>query len=178
MVDRLIYPFYRRDIESGLLNEDEAVYLLRCFLYKTDAHSAFSPERMGFDSGVTVMIGGCYPDGRPLYNHVTDMIIDAYLDNNFINPKLNARASDDSDPAYIHRLAELILSGNNNIIVENDDHIIPMFVRMGVDIADARRYIGGGCQEVVHAEPYAPPRFRLSEPAEGAARHARADRQQ
>lgn len=148
-VDRLIYPFYRQDIESGRLNEDEAVYLLRCFLYKTDAHSAFSPERMGFDSGVTVMIGGCYPDGRPLYNHVTDMIIDAYLDNNFINPKLNARASDESDPAYIHRLAELILSGNNNIIVENDDHIIPMFVRMGVDIADARRYIGGGCQEVV-----------------------------
>ena len=148
-VDRLIYPFYRRDIESGLLNEDEAVYLLRCFLYKTDAHSAFSPERMGFDSGVTVMIGGCYPDGRPLYNHITDMIIDAYLDNNFINPKLNARASDDSDPAYIHRLAELILSGNNNIIVENDDHIIPMFVRMSVDITDARRYIGGGCQEVV-----------------------------
>ena len=148
-VDRLIYPFYRRDIESGRLSEDEAEYLLRCFLYKTDAHSAYSPERMGFDSGVTVMIGGCYPDGRPLYNHVTDMIIDAYLDNNFINPKLNARASDDSDPAYIHRLAELILSGNNNIIVENDDHIIPMFLRMGVDITDARRYIGGGCQEVV-----------------------------
>ena len=70
------------------------------------------------------------------------------LANNFINPKLNARASDDSDPAYIHRLAELILSGNNNIIVENDDHIIPMFLRMGVDIADARRYIGGGCQDV------------------------------
>jgi len=148
-VDRLIYPFYERDLAAGRITPAEAEYLLRCFLFKTDGHAHYTEERAAFDSGVTVMIGGHAPDGSVVYNIITEWIIAAYRENRFFNPKLNARASADSPREYLLALSDLILSANNNIIIENDDYIIPMFQRMGLSAEDARCYIGGGCQEVV-----------------------------
>ena len=148
-IDRLLYPFYERDIANGTLTKEEAYFLLQCFLHKTDLHCHFNDERKTYDNGVSVMIGGCDPDGNPVYNAITDMVIDAYTENRLINPKLNARASTKSPRAYLARLAALMKTGNNNLVVENDDYIIPMFERMGLSPEDARTYVGNGCQEVI-----------------------------
>lgn len=148
-IDRDIEPFYRRDLEAGRITKEEAYFLLQCFLHKTDLHCHFNHERKNYDNGVSVMIGGCDTAGNPIYNDITDMIIDAYTENKLINPKLNSRASASSPVQYIGRLAALMRTGNNNLIVENDDYIIPMFQRMGLNPEDARTYVGNGCQEVI-----------------------------
>ena len=148
-IDRLICPFYERDLAAGRITKEEAVYLIRCFLFKTDAHIHYDDKPKSFDNGVTIMIGGCDTDGTPVYNEITDMILDAYHENKFIHPKLNARAGSYSPKAYLRRLGALTMTGNNNLIVENDDYIVPMFERMGLSPEDARCYIGGGCQEVI-----------------------------
>ena len=148
-LDRLLYPYYVRDLEEGRITKEEAYYLLQCFLHKTDLHVHYNETRKTYDNGVSVMIGGCAPDGTIVYNEITDMIIDAYLENRLINPKLNARASADSPREYLERLTELMLSGGNNLVIENDDYIIPMFLRMGLSAEDARTYVGNGCQEVI-----------------------------
>jgi len=148
-LDRLIDPFYQKDLAAGRISEEEAYFLIQCFLHKTDMHCAFNDERKTFDNGVSVMIGGCDPEGKPVYNAMTDLIIRAYTENKLINPKLNARASADSPREYIDKLAALSMTGNNNLIVQNDDYIIPMFERMGLLPEDARTYVGNGCQEVI-----------------------------
>ena len=148
-LDRLIAPFYERDLAAGRVTEEEAYFLIQCFLHKTDLHCHFNAERKTYDNGVSVMIGGCDLDGRPVYNAVTDLILRAYTDNKLINPKLNARACADSPREYIERLAALAQTGNNNLIVENDEYIVPMFLRMGLSPEDARSYVGNGCQEVI-----------------------------
>lgn len=148
-LDRLLQPYYERDVAEGRITKEEAYYLLQCFLHKTDLHVHYNETRKTYDNGVSVMIGGCAPDGTIVYNDITDMIIDAYLDNKLINPKLNARASAGSPRKYLERLTELMLSGGNNLVIENDDYIIPMFQRMGLSAEDARTYVGNGCQEVI-----------------------------
>lgn len=148
-LDRLLQPYYARDLAEGRISKEEAYYLLQCFLYKTDFHVHYNETRKTYDNGVSVMIGGCAPDGTIVYNEITDMIIDAYLENRLINPKLNARASAASPRKYLERLTELMLSGGNNLVIENDDYIIPMFRRMGLSDEDARTYVGNGCQEVI-----------------------------
>lgn len=148
-LDRLLMPFYERDLREGRITQEEAYFLIQCFLYKTDMHAHFNDERKTYDNGVSVMIGGCDPQGEPVYNAVTDMVLDAYRENKLINPKLNARAGAYSSRRYLERLTELMLSGNNNLVIENDDHIVPMFLRMGLRPEDARTYVGNGCQEVI-----------------------------
>jgi len=148
-LDRDIEPFYQRDLAAGRITREEAYFLIQCFLHKTDLHCHFNHERKNYDNGVSVMVGGCDTAGNPVYNDITDMVLDAYTENKLINPKLNARASAASPKAYIDRLAALMRTGNNNLIVENDDYIIPMFQRMGLSPEDARTYVGNGCQEVI-----------------------------
>jgi len=148
-IDRLIEPYYRRDREEGLLTEEEAYFLLQCFLHRTDLHCHFDDSRQTYDNGFSVMIGGCDPAGRPVYNDITRMILRAYTENKLFNPKLNARASAESPREYLEGLAALMQTGNNNLVVENDDYIIPMFCRMGLAPEDARTYVGNGCQEVI-----------------------------
>lgn len=94
------------------------------------------------------MIGGCDENGDLVYNEITDMIIRAYSRERFVNPKLNCRVSQKSPHEYLLKISELILTGVNSAVVENDDVIIPMLMRMGVSVCDARLYVGCGCQEV------------------------------
>ena len=148
-VDRLLYPFYKNDLDAGRITPEEGAFLISCFLYKTDAHAKYNENRKSFDNGVTIMIGGCDPDGNPVYNTVTDIVIDTYMGTKLIHPKLNARAGSYSPRAYLDRLSALIRTGNNNIIIENDDYIVPMFERMGLRPEDARCYVGVGCEEVI-----------------------------
>lgn len=149
-LDRLIMPFYEKDLAAGRITRQEAFFLICCFLHKTDLHCHFNEQRNAhYDNGTSVMIGGCDSDGRPLYNEITRMVLEAYTDNKLINPKLNARACAESPREYIEALAALQRTGNNNLIIENDDYIIPMFERMGLSVQDARRYAGNGCQEVI-----------------------------
>lgn len=46
-------------------------------------------------------------------------------------------------------MAKLALSGNNNLVVHNDEYVIPMFLKMGLSYEDASTYVGNGCQEVI-----------------------------
>lgn len=148
-IDRLLYPFYKRDLAEGRITPAEAQFLVSCFLFKTDAHAKYTADRQAFDNGVTVMIGGCDPDGNPVYNEITDMVLHTYTENKLIHPKLNARAGAYSPRAYLDKLSALLRLGHNNLIIENDDYIVPMFRRMGLSPEDARCYVGVGCEEVI-----------------------------
>ncbi len=149
-LDRLLQPYYEKDLAAGRITEEEAYFLLQCFLHKTDMHCAFNTtDRTTYDNGVSAAVGGCDPDGRPVYNAMTKLVLRAYAENKLINPKLNARACAESPREYIEALAALMRTGNNNLVVQNDDYIVPMFLRMGLSAEDARTYVGNGCQEVI-----------------------------
>jgi len=149
-LDRLLDPYYRKDIEAGRITPDEAREILSFLL-------AFSDVRFGMrtapgwhnGTNTTVMTGGCDSGGRVVYNDITRMILDIYRDLRLVDPKLNARISPDHPAEYAERLADLLSRGLNSVCVFNDDVIIPANVRMGKAIEDCRLYVGGGCQENV-----------------------------
>lgn len=63
-LDRLLMPFYERDLAAGRLTKEEAAFLNTCFLHKTDIHCHFNDERKTYDNGVSVMIGGRDKNGK------------------------------------------------------------------------------------------------------------------
>ena len=150
-VDQWLFPFYERDMQNGVLTEEEAYFLLQCYLQKTDMHCHFNEKRKTYDNGVSAMIGGVDEKGEIVYNEITRMMIRAYEENKLLNPKLNSRACEKSPREYMEKLAALMMKGNNNLVVQNDDYIIPMFQKMGLSYEDAATYVGNGCQEVICA---------------------------
>jgi formate C-acetyltransferase len=98
-------------------------------------------------TNTTVVIGGCDAEGNPVFNDLTRMIAEVYMELKLVDPKLNARISSEHPKEYFDLLSELTLSGCNALAIFNDEVIIPANVRMGKALEDCRLYVGGGCQE-------------------------------
>jgi len=65
-LDRELDPFYTQDVANGTVTRDEALDMLRAFTANVCANDAWSAA-----------IGGTLPDGRPAYNEVTRLCIEA-----------------------------------------------------------------------------------------------------
>lgn len=159
-LDRMLGPYYERDLADGRITAAGAYDLLAFFLDYTDVRF-LGGAQAGLETSTTVMIGGQDETGRPVFNAVTEMILRAYRENGLVNPKLNARVCAASPRAYLLSLARAVSGGGNYLAVENDEANIRILMNSGVSEEDARLYVGCGCQEIVaqgtqsHARAYA-----------------------
>lgn len=152
-VDRLLIPYYRRDIEAGTLTADEARDLIAFFLALSDARYGMrkaDPWHVGTNG--TITLGGCDRDGRPVFNELTRLLVKLHRELNLVDPKINARISARHPVEYFELLSECLRQGGNSLAMFNDDVVIPANARMGKALADCRLYVGGGCQENVLEE--------------------------
>lgn len=149
-VDRLLGPYYERDVERGILTPEEGRDLIYWFCAFTDAKWDLSQAVYGTNTSIN--IGGCDGQGKPVFNQVTRWVVQAYLDLQLINPKLQARFAPQAAEEYYALVARLASSGRNVLSIFNDHVIIAAQTRMGKALEDARLYVNGGCQEVVLAE--------------------------
>ena len=142
--DRMLGPYYRRDLAAGRITRDEAKDLLSAYLAMTDAKFEVDKRH---ETSTTVVIGGCDAEGAIVFNEVTRMIVEAYGELRLLNPKLNARISPRHPDEYFERLGDLAAQGTNVLAVFNDDVLIEANVKRGKAREDARLYVAGGCQE-------------------------------
>ena len=143
-LDRMLYPYYQKDIAEGLITHEEAEYLIRAFLAMTDAKFEIRQRK---ETSTTVVIGGCDARGSAVFNDVTRMIVEAYKELRLVNPKLNGRISAKHPREYFDLLANLVACGTNVLAVFNDDMVIKANVKRGKAVEDCRLYVAGGCQE-------------------------------
>ena len=76
-LDRILGPYYERDIAAGRLTTDEAQELTDCFVSMTDARWDLEVDLPG-GTNADIVIGGCDGEGHIVYNDVTKMIINSY----------------------------------------------------------------------------------------------------
>lgn len=147
-VDKLLYPLYIKDIENGILTEAEARELVRLWMLYTDMK--FDVEHNSWpETSTCIQLGGCDEYGNTVFNKVTEIFIEEHLNAGLINPKLNCRYDKNSPDEYLELIGRVILKGHNNFALINDEIIIKGLVKSGVEQADARCYVSGGCQETM-----------------------------
>jgi formate C-acetyltransferase len=149
-IDRLLYPYYEKDLQAGRITREEALGLIHALLAFTDAKFGIND---GFfrETSTTVVIGGCDRQGKVVFNEVTRMVVEACIENRYIGTKIIARISSRHPDEYFSLLAEFTASCANVLVMPNDDTLIPANRRWNKAIEDARLYVGGGCHEMVLA---------------------------
>jgi pyruvate-formate lyase len=139
--DRALYPFYRADIDSGILNRREAKELIKFYWMKW--YSRTRGER----NGKNFVFGGQYPDGSLITNELTYVALEAYEELNTPDPKLSVRFNpEEKDELYV-TVADLIRKGHNSFVLLNDPVAVRALERMGKTSEDARTYLPIGCYE-------------------------------
>lgn len=146
-LDRMLYPYYKADLESGRITRDEAQDLIEKLLCYTAVR--FDENNAPVETSTTIILGGCDSDGNIVYNEVTDLFVRAELNVRVANVKFDCRISSEHPQSYIDSLITLQLSGLSMLVFMNDDTHIQARVRHGQNVRDARLYVAGGCHEIV-----------------------------
>lgn len=148
-LDRLLIPYYDADLAAGCTTTEEVKLLFCTLLLYTDTR--FDSKNGFHETSTTLVLGGCDQKGKIVYNDLTKLMLDAVQEVRCINTKINCRISTAHPREYLERLAEIQADNIAVLAIQNDDVLIPAFVKYGHAPEDARLYVGGGCHELVLA---------------------------
>ncbi len=151
-VDQYMYPFYRKDIDSGAMTGYQAFDIAGCMLIKMSEMMWVTSEGQskffaGYQPFVNMCVGGVTRDGRDATNDLTYLLMDAVRHVRIYQPSLATRVHNKSPEKYLRRIVDVIRSGMGFPAVHFDDTHIKMMLAKGVSIEDARDYCLMGCVE-------------------------------
>ncbi|MFW9845623.1 MAG: formate C-acetyltransferase/glycerol dehydratase family glycyl radical enzyme [Candidatus Thorarchaeota archaeon] len=152
-IDQYLYPFFKRDIDKGILDLDSARTLVESLWIKLnelvplfDALVAMYFEGLLTTQAVT--IGGISPDASDVTNQLTFLILEATKNVALPLPNVHVRIHSNTPKELLNAVVSTIESGVNNIALFNDDVIVRSMERKGVSSEDAKNYATVGCVEL------------------------------
>lgn len=151
-VDQYMYPYFKKDLESGKLNNFQAFELAGCMLIKMSemmwlTSEAASKFFAGYQPFVNMCVGGVTREGQDATNELTYLLMDAVRHVRIYQPSLACRIHNKSPKDYLRKIVSVIRSGMGFPACHFDDTHIKMMLAKGVSIEDARDYCLMGCVE-------------------------------
>ena len=149
--DVYMYPYFARDLKRGV-TRNELFETLEAFFvalnYDTDLYGGV---QLG-DNGQSIVLGGTDKDGNYSFNELSRMCMDASLELNLIDPKVNLRVSKNT-PNEIFEFGTLLTKqGLGFPQYSNDDVVIPGLISLGYSPEDAYNYAVAACWEFIIPE--------------------------
>lgn len=136
--DRLLYPFYKNDLENGVTESELRTDLAYFFLQFTAIGNYWNQP---------VFLGGCKEDESTEINELSYVFLDVYDKMNIYNPKIQIKVADSTPKDFILKALDMIRRGNNSIVFVSDATIRKALVRAGATEEDARLCNVKGCYE-------------------------------
>ncbi len=152
-LDQYLYPYYRRDIATGKITEEQVVELLQCLwvkLLEVNKIRGWKHTRASAGGPLyqNVTIGGQTPDGQDAVNPLSYLILRAVGGTKLPQPNLSVRYHAGLPEEFLLECLRVIELGFGMPAFNNDEIVVPEFIRLGVEPRDARDYSAIGCIEV------------------------------
>lgn len=152
-LDQHLYPFYKKDIEEGILTKEKAKELLESFWIKF--HNQPAPPKVGITAQESntytdfclINLGGLTEEGNDAVNELTYLILDVIEEMRILQPSSMVQVSKKNPDQYLKRALRIIKTGFGQPSVFNTDAIIQELLRQGKSIVDARNGGTSGCVE-------------------------------
>ena len=152
-MDQYLYPFFKRDIDSGKIDHEIAIELLDALfikfnhiIYMRNANSA--KYFAGFPIGFNVTIGGQTKNGLDATNELSYLMLKAQDHTRLPQPNLTARLHKGSSQEFIAECSRVIGLGNGMPQIVNDESIIPSLKTIGINSDDCIDFALVGCVEL------------------------------
>jgi pyruvate formate-lyase/glycerol dehydratase family glycyl radical enzyme len=152
-LDRHLLPFYRRDIEAGIMTKERARELLQSFWIKFNNQPA--PPKVGvtaqesntYTDFCLINLGGVDGGGGDAVNELTYLILDVIEEMRILQPSSMVQVSVKNSDEYLVRALKIVRTGFGQPSLFNTEAIIDELLRQGKSIEDARNGGASGCVE-------------------------------
>ncbi len=150
--DQYMFPYYQADIASGAITRDEALELLTCLWIKTLSVNKVRSQAHTFSSAGSPMyqnvtIGGQTTDKKDAVNDLSFLVLQSVAQTRLTQPNLTVRYHAGLNKQFYDECIEVMKLGFGMPALNNDEVIIPSFIKWGVAEEDAYNYSAIGCVE-------------------------------
>ncbi|MCI8561033.1 MAG: glycyl radical protein [Dorea sp.] len=152
-LDQHLNPYYERDVEAGILDDEKALELLECLWVKF--YNQPAPVKVGitlkesatYTDFANINTGGVTPDGRNGVNNVSYLILDCMDEMKLVQPNSNVTISKKTPAKFLKRACEVSREGWGQPAFYNTEAQIMELINAGKNLEDARRGGSSGCVE-------------------------------
>ena len=150
--DQYMYPYYKKDIDSGKITQEKAQELLDCLWVKFNdinkvRDAASADGFAGYGMFQNLIVGGQDIHGMDATNDLSYMCIEAAMHVPLPQPSISIRVWNGSPEDLLIKAAALTRLGTGLPAYYNDEIIIPSIMSRGLTLEDARDYCIIGCVE-------------------------------
>jgi formate C-acetyltransferase len=151
-MDYYLFPYYKKDIDDGIITRDDAKEILGSFSVKMSEiipvfSTRFTNIHGGMFNGQVVTVGGVDSDGNDSVNELSYIFLELMDELRMRQPNYHARIHPNSPDKYKQIIMSILSAGSNSPSLYNDDCIIKTMMKHGYSLEDARNYTGIGCVE-------------------------------
>ena len=144
--DQYMYPFYIADKKKGVSDEELMETLEAFFISLNNDTDLYTGMQLG-DNGQSMVLGGFDLEGNSKYNELSEMCLNASLELNLIDPKINLRVGKNTPDEIFVLGTRLTKKGLGFPQYSNDDVVVPGLIKLGYDPEDAADYVVAACWE-------------------------------
>ena len=158
-LDKILYPFYKADLDSGRLTREEAAALITDYYCKHNLNMGRGEHQVGdetntstwgrifnFDAPQYLLLGGTDADGAYTVNDLTFLFAEC-IQPSFKNPVVvfyYAPGLNESYPKLWNTLMEKALQ-SSSLMIYNDSNVKATFCDLGLPQEDFQNYHHFGC---------------------------------
>jgi formate C-acetyltransferase len=142
--DRILYPYYRNDLEQKTMTADFAVELVENFCIKVMENAVWPREITNF---ANLAVGGCDAEGRDASNDLTWIMLDCIVKTGSPHPLVSFRWNPAVPEDLWLRVVEIVGLGHGMPAIFSDPGMLKILETWGVPREIAVDYGIVGCVE-------------------------------
>lgn len=148
--DQYMYPYYKADLDKGLITQDFALELVEALWLKYSEWvwtiSANTADYFaGYNQFQNLTVGGKTREGFDATNDISYMALKATAEIKTHQPGLSVRIHADCPPAFLASVTELVSLGTGFPAIHSDSVGYQMLLNAGYAPEDARDWNNCGC---------------------------------
>lgn len=137
--DKYLYPFYKKDIETGVITKDLASLLIQSLMIKIDERNSIQ----------NMTIGGLYENGEPSYNELTLLVLKSTVAMGFKGPNLSMRVNKFISEEIWGEIVDCLGTGQGLPALYNDEVMIKQLLDLGIESNEANDFCLAGCSQIM-----------------------------
>ncbi len=138
-LDSSLYPFIKRDLESGRYTREEIAEFIAYFLLQFSCIENYW--------GQPFYLAGTNADGTTRVNEATHMILDIYYQLGIYNPKIQFKVSEKTPKDIVVKALDMVRNGVNSIVFVNEDTVVRALMSRGHTYEQSCDSVISGCYE-------------------------------
>lgn len=146
-LDLVLDEYYRKDVETGVLNRDKAKQLIKELCLALGNNTESKSLSLQGDTGQYILLGGINEKGETVQNELTEIFLEVFAENRIADPKLILRTNADTSDVVWKKAVSSILTGCGSPLLMNEDLIMKGMLEFGYKKDDVWNVGTSACWE-------------------------------